>query len=82
MADVMWLGRYPEGPLGVNEDLHVVLDALKAQFAEDHEMLPEEAERRLGEDLKLRDYFVTLDGRRMRDYQAIQVDVLPSPEEC
>lgn len=72
----MWLGVTPDGYVGVNEDLHVVVDALKARFAEDGEMSPEEAERRLGYDLKLMDYFVTLDGVRQRTYQAIRVDVL------
>lgn len=79
-VEMLWLGCAPGEYVGVNEDLDTVMDVLKAKFAEDHEMSPEEAERRLGQDLKLRDYFVTLDGVRQRAYQATQVDVIPSSE--
>jgi len=79
-VEMLWLGCVPGEYVGVNEDLDVVMVALKAKFAEDHEMTPEEAERRLGQDLKLRDYFVTLDGVRQRAYQATQVDIISSPQ--
>lgn len=79
-VEMVWLGSVRGEYVGVNEDLDVVMDALKAKFAEDCEMTPEEAERRLGQDLKLGDYFVTLDGVRQRTYSAIQVDVIPTPE--
>jgi hypothetical protein len=80
MPDMMWLGVTPDGYVGVNEDLDTVMDVLKAAFAAENEMTPEEAEKRLGQDLKLRDYFVTLDRVRQRTYMATRVDVIESPE--
>lgn len=72
----MWMGKADGEYVGVGEDLDTVMDALKSQFAEDKGMTPEEAEKRLGQDLKLQDYFVTLDGVRQRSYQAIRMAVL------
>jgi hypothetical protein len=78
MADEMWLGTADGEYVGVNKDLDVVLDALQEKFAEDKEMTPEQAKKRLGADLKLQDYFVTLDGVRQRSYGATRVPVLGS----
>jgi hypothetical protein len=78
MVDTMWLGNADGEYVGVGEDLDTVMDVLKAAFAEEKEMTDEEAEKRLGQDLKLQDYFVTLDGVRQRDYSAIRVNVLGS----
>lgn len=80
MAETMWLGTADGEHVGVGESLDAVMDVLKAKFAEDNEMTPEEAEKRLGQDLKLRDYFVTLDGVRQRSYGAMQVDVIETPD--
>jgi hypothetical protein len=72
----MWVGNADGEYVGVGEDLDTVMDVLKAQFAEDKGMTSEEADKRLGQDLKLKDYFVTLDGVRQRSYQAIRMNVL------
>lgn len=80
MADTMWLGNADGEYVGVGESLDAVMDVLKAKFAEEHEMTPEQAEKRLGQDLKLRDYFVTLDGVRQRAYGATEVEVIETPD--
>jgi hypothetical protein len=78
--DTMWLGNADGEYVGVGEDLDAVMDTLKKAFADDKEMPQEQAEERLGQDLKLGDYFVTLDGVRQRAYSAIRVDVIETPE--
>lgn len=79
MGDTMWLGKADGEYVGVGESLDAVMDKLKERFAEDREMTSEEAEGRLGQDLKLQDYFVTLDGVRQRAYMATKVDVVETP---